>query len=85
MKADIKQNKDRYEFDVLITSKTDESGAHISHTDVNGVMREIYDPYYIIGSDSAQYYGAMFVKPLSKRTDLRINEFRETAFHDSIY
>jgi hypothetical protein len=73
MKADIKQNKDRYEFGVLIASKTDDGGAHISHIDVNGVMREIYDSYYIIGSDYAQYYGAMLVKPLSKWTDLRIN------------
>jgi hypothetical protein len=80
MQADIKQNKDRYEFDVLIASQTDDSGAHISHIDDNGVMREIYDPYYIIGSGSAQYYGAMFVKPLSKRIDLRINEFAETAY-----
>lgn len=31
-------------------------------------------------SDSAQYYRAIFVKPLSKRTDLRINEFGETAY-----
>lgn len=80
MKADIKQNKDRYEFDVLIASQTADSGAHISHIDVNGVLREIYDSYWIIGSDSAQYYGAMFVKPLSKRTDVRINEFGETAY-----
>jgi hypothetical protein len=80
MKAEIRQNKDRYEFDVLIASQTDDSGAHVSHIDDNGVMNEIFDSYYIIGSGSAQYYGIMFVKPLSKRTDLKINEFGETAY-----
>jgi hypothetical protein len=51
MKAEIRQNKDRYEFDVLIASQTDDSGAHVSHIDDNGV-----------------------------RTDLKINEFGETAY-----
>jgi hypothetical protein len=79
MKDDIKQNKDRYAFDVLVASQTDDR-AHISHIDDNSVLREIYDAYYVIGSDSAQHYGTMFVKPLSKRTPLTINEFGETAY-----
>ncbi len=78
-KADIKQNSDQYPFDVLIASQTDIGTTHLYYIDDNGVMNEIFDPYIIIGSPSAQFYGSMFVKPFFK-TILSMNEFGQTAY-----
>lgn len=81
-KEGITQNRDRYEFDVLIASQTidgDSSRAHLSYIDDNGIMNEIFDPYIIIGSDSAKFYGSIFIKPFYKKI-LRMNESAELAY-----
>jgi hypothetical protein len=79
-KAEIKQNKDRYVFDVVVASQTADDGlAHVYYIDDNGAMNELFDTITIIGSDSAAMYGSVFTKPLS-RPDMKINEFAELAY-----
>ena len=72
-KAEIRLNRDRYPFDVLVGSQTDDS-ASLAYFDDNGSTNEINDPFIIIGSESAQFYGSMFVKPLQK-PDTKMSEF----------
>jgi 20S proteasome alpha/beta subunit len=78
-KADINKNKDLYPFDVLIASQTSDRKSHLSYIDDNGVLNEIFDPYIIIGSDSAHMYGSVFLKPLVK-TGTKTYEFAQIAY-----
>jgi 20S proteasome alpha/beta subunit len=78
-KADIKRNKDRYAFDILIAYQIDNREAQVYCIDDNGVMNRIYEPHIIIGSDTAQVYGSMFVKPFYGK-NLTMEAFTELAY-----
>ena len=78
-KADIKNNRDQYLFDVLISAINVHWDRTFFLIDDNGVMNEIFEPYIIIGSPSARCYGSVFVKPFYKRS-FDMNEFGETAY-----
>lgn len=78
-KADIKNNEDLYPFDVLIALQTSDGKSRLFYMDDNGVLNEIFDPYIIIGFDSAQLYGSVFLKPLVK-TGTKTYEFAQLAY-----
>lgn len=78
-KDDVKQNKDRYRFDVLVASQTNEGLARLSYIDDNGALNDIFDPYIIIGSDSAAMYGSVFIKSLYKQ-NIKTNDFAKLAY-----
>jgi hypothetical protein len=80
-KEGIRQNRDRYEFDVLVASQTHYGGvsrAHLSYIDENDAINEIHDPYIIIGSDSAKFCGSIFLKPFYNK-NLNMDELARLA------
>lgn len=51
----------------------------MAYIDDNGSTNEITEPFKIIGSDSALFYGSIFVKPLQKEST-RISDFAELTY-----
>jgi len=63
----------------LIGSQTSEGLAHLSYIDDNGVLSDIFDPYIIIGSKTAPFYGSIFIKPFYKH-DIKMTDFAKLAY-----